>query len=86
MSVVENTLLVWHYTTPTVGASMQVEEKQGLSLEALYERSEAMRRGLFARHTALVKELHCQKEQVEWLTEKLMRVERLVEREGIWKD
>ncbi len=56
-----------------------VEEREDLSLEVLFERGEAMRRGLFARHGALQKELVQTKEQVEWLTEKLMRVERIVD-------
>lgn len=56
-----------------------VEDIEDLSLEVLFARGEAMRRGLFARHGALQKELINTKEQVEWLTEKLMRVERIID-------
>lgn len=52
------------------------QDTSDISLEVLFAKSEKLRKAMYGQHAELLKKLVGQQEHIEWLTERLMRVER----------
>jgi len=51
-------------------------EMEAPTNEELFKKSEKLRKVMFAQHAEFVKKYASQQEHIEWLTSRLMRVER----------
>lgn len=54
------------------------QDTSEMTLEMLYYKSEKLRKTLFAHHAAVTAQLVSTKEQLEWVTEEMMKLKRSV--------
>lgn len=54
-------------------------ETEDLSLEILHSKSEKLRKALWGNHAAVCNKIACNEEKLEWLLDRLARIECIIE-------
>ena len=55
---------------------MQADTYQDISVETLFQKSEKMRKTIFAHHAAVTAQIVSTNEQLDWVTQEMMKLKR----------